>query len=702
MKYSIQLTPLALAICMAHPALAQSQAMSGTVSGTMPEVRVVGQAMPQPLAGSDSSQLLSNVAGYNVAAGGGVSGLPVMNGFADDRLKIRIDGMELSSACANHMNAPLSYIAPKQVGKIRMLAGLTPVSMGGDSIGGSIEVESAPAEFADAPGLLRSSGSVSLGARSVDRSVSAALSAGVANDRLSIAYSGNRVRANSYRDGNGDQVRDSLYKSTNQSLTMAAQGGGQLLTLRLGTQRIPYQGFPNQYMDMTRNHADFANLNYNGALAWGKLDARLYWQRTEHDMGFFSAERAGKMPMLTEGRDRGYAVKAELPLAAGAALRLGHEYHSFRLEDYWPSVPGAMMMSPLVYLNIHDGKRDRVVLFAEWDHNINAQWSTQLGLRGERVNSDAGQVQPYNYTMMNAADVDAAKLFNSRDHARRDNNVDLTALARYEAGAGASYEFGYARKTRSPNLYERYSWGRGTMAMRMINWFGDGNGYVGNLDLNPEVAHTLSASADWHDAARQRWSVKVTPYFSFVRDYIDADAIGSFKPYSVKTADGRLLRFANHDARLYGVNLAWNLALAQDARFGKLALKGTASITRGERTDGLDLYRMMPFNASVALEQAQGAWHNTLEAKLVGRKHLVDSQRLEPETGAYAVFNARAQYQAGRNVSLTAGVSNLFNRYYADPMGGVDLAGMAASRSGTLRALPGYGRSFDLGLTYSF
>ena len=140
MKYSIQLTPLALAICMAHPALAQSPAMPGTVSGTMPEVHVVGQALPQPLAGSDSSQLLSNVAGYNVAAGGGVSGLPVMNGFADDRLKIRIDGMELSSACANHMNAPLSYIAPKQVGKIRMLAGLTPVSMGGDSIGGSIEV----------------------------------------------------------------------------------------------------------------------------------------------------------------------------------------------------------------------------------------------------------------------------------------------------------------------------------------------------------------------------------------------------------------------------------------------------------------------------------------------------------------------------------------------------------------------------------
>ena len=28
------------------------------------------------------------------------------------------------------------------------------------------------------------------------------------------------------------------------------------------------------------------------------------------------------------------------------------------------------------------------------------------------------------------------------------------------------------------------------MAMNMINMVGDGNGYVGNVDLKPEVAHT--------------------------------------------------------------------------------------------------------------------------------------------------------------------------------------------------------------------
>ena len=47
-------------------------------------------------------------------------------------------------------------------------------------------------------------------------------------------------------------------------------------------------------------------------------------------------------------------------------------------------------------------------------------------------------------------------------------------------------EFGLARKVRSPNLYERYTWSTTTMAALMNNFVGDGNGYVGNIDLKPE------------------------------------------------------------------------------------------------------------------------------------------------------------------------------------------------------------------------
>ena len=107
------------------------------------------------------------------------------------------------------------------------------------------------------------------------------------------------------------------------------------------------------------------------------------------------------------------------------------------------------------------------------------------------------------------------------------SDLDVTALARYTPSANASYEFGFAHKTRSPNLYERYTWSTGGMAMFMVNMAGDGNGYVGNLDLQPEVAHTLSASFDWHDARQEQWGLRVTPYYTYVDDYINARRCGA-------------------------------------------------------------------------------------------------------------------------------------------------------------------------------
>jgi len=87
---------------------------------------------------SDSATLLKDVPGVSLYGAGGVSSLPVIHGLADDRLRIKLDGMDLIASCPNHMNPVLSYIDPTQVGSIRVYAGVAPVSVGGDSIGGAI------------------------------------------------------------------------------------------------------------------------------------------------------------------------------------------------------------------------------------------------------------------------------------------------------------------------------------------------------------------------------------------------------------------------------------------------------------------------------------------------------------------------------------------------------------------------------------
>jgi iron complex outermembrane receptor protein len=61
---------------------------------------------------SDTASLLSDIPGLSLNGAGGVSSLPAINGLADDRLRIKVDGMDLIASCPNHMNPALSYIDP--------------------------------------------------------------------------------------------------------------------------------------------------------------------------------------------------------------------------------------------------------------------------------------------------------------------------------------------------------------------------------------------------------------------------------------------------------------------------------------------------------------------------------------------------------------------------------------------------------------
>ena len=98
--------------------------------------------------GDDAARLLLDVPGVSIHESGGISSLPVIHGIADDRLRIQVDGVDLTTACPNHMNSPLSYVDPKTVGGVTVFAGATPVSAGGDSIGGTVQISSTPPRFA--------------------------------------------------------------------------------------------------------------------------------------------------------------------------------------------------------------------------------------------------------------------------------------------------------------------------------------------------------------------------------------------------------------------------------------------------------------------------------------------------------------------------------------------------------------------------
>ncbi|MDP1924111.1 MAG: TonB-dependent receptor [Thiobacillus sp.] len=748
--------PLSLAISLALssfciPAAAQTEAdilssdtpmMTVVVVGSQPADGEPGSvtldaADLQPLraATSDTASLLKNVPGMSVYGAGGVSSLPVIHGLADDRLRIKVDGMDLVSACGNHMNPPLSYIDPTRVGTATVFAGLAPVSSGGDSIGGTILVDSAEPVFAKAGQGTLLQGEVGTFYRSNGHAVGANVSATAAGENLSVTYSGSTAQSDNYTAGgdfkpaglaytnappslynspiwlDGDEVGSTMYKSTNQSLGFALRHENHLLDLKLGYQHIPYQGYPNQRMDMTDNTSTQVNLGYTGKYDWGKLEARLYNEHTEHEMNFLEDKAywylgpgqtipAPGMPMLTEGKNTGAVVKGEIALSARDLLRVGGELQQYRLDDWWPA-SGNGGMSPNTFLNINNGERDRTAAFAEWEAQWSPQWLSQFGLRYERVNMNAGEVQGYN-----ASYTTDATAFNSADREKTDNNFDLTTLARYVPSKTQTLEFGFARKTRSPNLYERYTWSTGGMAMLMVNMAGDGNGYVGNLELEPEIAHTLSATFDWHDARQQDWGLKITPYYTYVDDYINARRLTN----TTATNQFVFLKFVNQDAQLYGIDVSGHAPLADSPRFGRFTLNGLLNYVRGETTGGTDdnLYNMMPLNATLSVTQRRGGWTNIAEVQMVDAKNDVSAIRNEVETPGYSLFNLRSSY-AWKKVRLDVGIENIFDRLYYYPLGGAYVGqgitmppGIGAGRPAWGIAVPGMGRSIYAGLNVKF
>ncbi|MFZ4550712.1 MAG: TonB-dependent receptor [Aquabacterium sp.] len=737
----IYLTPIAsAAILMCSTGLTsvhaqQAQDKLAPVMVTAPEEAVSSQSTlgsskvskaalkQRRMLSTDTASLLSEVPGVSSQGAGGVSSLPVVRGLADERLRIQVDGMDLMAACPNHMNPALSYAAPAQVGEVRVFAGVTPVSVGGDNIGGTVQVESAAPLFAQPGEGVLVKGEVGAFYRSNGRARGGDLSATVATEGWSLRYSGSSARSENVTAGGAfkpvsrgsesgpylasNEVGSSAFESHNQKVELAHRRGEHLWQLAVSQQDIPYEGFPNQRMDMTANQSTHYNLRYSGEFAWGAARAQVWQQTTEHemDMGPDRHFYGTGMPMNTWARARGASLQSDVFLSERDTLRLGAEYAHYLLYDWWPPV-GVGSMSPNDFWNINGGRRQKVDLFAEVESQWTPRWMTVAGLRSSRVSSDTGPVQGYNGNPTYASD--AAK-FNAQDRSRTDQNWDVTVMARYIADASKTYEWGLSQKTRSPSLYQLYPWSVNAMAIGMNNFAGDGNGYVGNLALKPEVAHTASVSGDWHDVEESpSWGVKATAYVTEVRNYIDADrCVAPVCSYAANasSADYVMLQYANHDARLYGMDVSAHDRFLESTNWGAFTARTIINWVHGTNLDtGDGLYSVMPLHGKLVLEHQLNRWTSAIEIEGAASKKHVSDTRNELRTRGYGLLNLRTSYALG-SVRIDAGVDNVFDRLYDQPIGGAYVGQGRTMMLGTVPwgvPVPGKGRSVNVGVRYSY
>jgi iron complex outermembrane receptor protein len=148
-----------------------------------------------------------------------------------------------------------------------VMPGITPVSVAGDSLGGTIAIESTEPTFAAADERVRATVNSSGFYRSNGENYGGSFTEWVSGRHLGLGYSGSWATNDDYVDGSGHKVTSTYAQSTEHSVIVAARGTNDFISIRAGLHHVPYEGFPSAQMDMVRDYAESLNL-HTIAAAW--------------------------------------------------------------------------------------------------------------------------------------------------------------------------------------------------------------------------------------------------------------------------------------------------------------------------------------------------------------------------------------------------------------------------------------------------
>ena len=649
--------------------------IEGGIEATTPVYRIYRERAPETAA--DSASLLRQAPGASVNRNGPLTGIAQYRGMFGDRVNIQIDGMHTLGACPNGMDQPLSYLPASQLESLSVIRGIAPVSSGAETIGGSIQASSRRSRFSPDDSVTPSL-EINAGAASVNTSRYLDTMAAVANRSNRLHAYGSRETGGNYKFPGGS-VRPTRFERDTFGGGYGWRSGKHEVSLDLRRNETGPTGTPSLPMDIVDTNATLAEGEYSGELNGYRLHAKFYWTDDNHRMSNYELR---DMPMMTRLNDAtsggsGYRLDSSFALGNGQ-LSIGTDG---RLAQHNATIIDPVNNPNFRVANFNDVNRDLYGVFAEWNGALATDWNVQLGARYNRVLMDAGRVSA---TVPPAAALQAR--FNNADRSKVDNNLDLVARLAHPVSSRLTWQVEAGRKTRSPSYQERYLW----LPLEATNGLADGNVYVGDINLDPEVAYEIGTGLDWHTA---RYYFEPRVFYRYVDNYIQG--VPATDPL-VLAFNPATLQFANVDAVFYGADAPWGMTLNDNWR-----LDGVISYVRGERDDINDnLYRVAPLNGRATLTWQHNRWWTAAEGVFYADQDKVSRTNNETRSDGYALLNLKAGISLADSLVLTAGVENVFDKEYADHLSGINRV------SGTDVAvgdrIPGYGRNFYASLQWRY
>lgn len=592
--------------------------------------KIVKDVSNEQIKSADLAEALSkNVPSISIVRRSGIANDIILRGQKKDNINIILDDAKIYGACPNRMDPATSHVLSNNIQSVKVIEGPYDVENFGTLSGLVIVETKEPTKDIH--------GEVNLGAGSFGyKKASATLSGGT--DRFKLLVSTSTEQGDQYKDGNGNNFTEQqiekgfansrLYSDSKQEAfeknTLLTKGVFNInddseIKLSYTANRSDKVLYPAGSMDADYDDSNIYTLGYtarNIADLSKELNLEYYYSNVDHPM---STKLRNSGPTYSTAHYKtsmwGSKIKNSMEVANSVVtLGLDTSVRNWRGENY--STNRTTGISTYTGSSLASTDTTNKAIFSKLEKSF-GKLDLEMGLR-------------YDYT-----DIDSANV-TKKDNKYTALNGNIFVI--YNLDDNTKYFAGIGKSARVPDARELYTTGMGAQ---------------GNSDLED----TKNYEADiGFDKTIGTFNIRPKLFYSVLKDYIYNPYTGGISPVS----------FENIDAKIYGLDISGFYFMTEN-----LSLDYGIAYQRGKKDEALagktdrDLAEIPPLKGNLALNYEIDKSKYTAEVIAVDSWSKFDNDAGESKLGGYAVFNLKYNNQVHKNIGLTFGVDNVFDKTYA-------------------------------------
>ncbi|MBL4802274.1 MAG: TonB-dependent receptor [Emcibacter sp.] len=641
------------------------------VTGTLMQKPALSTSIPKDTDGqpsADAGDYLRNIPGVTSGRMAGHALEPVIRGQSRSQLNIINDGAFLEGAGPNRMDTPAAFADIDTADVVIVHRGYQSVQHGPGGSGGTVVIEHHAPTFETGQNI---KGRIDSAYESNGDVWSRAGNVSARANHLYLRLNAHFKQAENYKDGNGDTVR-TAYKSYGGSAEVGYSDDTTLINFGVSHEETRDTLFPGAGMDSPEGSATILrgklrhDFDGNGIMQALKID--IYRSRAMHIMNNFSLRdrmmmfRQSELDNVTTGgkiaadlrlNDSNITVGLDVKDVHHNGLRLGNDMDRTNLN----------LVQTIL---IPDATIRNIGVFAEALVPLSDSLQIKAGLRYDNVKSHVDNADTKNtLVMMGMMPMSPNMLYQNYygnpATPQTDNNMGGLLRLEYDLNDDMAFYMGISRSNRSPNTVERY------MASLMGNVVMP-SGMVINMSWigNPGLAPEKHSQFDMGFGIRKTgWNMLLSTYYNDINDYIFRDRAHG---QSGVLLSNNALIYRNIDARIWGFELEGSFDVTDHIKFF-----GNISYTNGQNQDlDIPLYQIPPFSYDLTVTYDKDFWsigsrlRGALKQNRVDSNPMTGSGRDASETDGYALLDLFASVSVMKDTRLRFGISNLFDKYYAN------------------------------------